>query len=396
MRGRIGRGLSIIYIVVTMVAATGLVSLAVDYGRVQMAKTELRRAADAGARAAATALGSTSTAQSLAVQFAGANTCDGQAVQLDVANDIEFGTWDSTTRTFTVYTGTNQANADAVRVTARRLASRGNALPLYLAGAVGQKTCDAQGSCIATIVTGGFGLVGINFISLKGNTTASYWSSTGATGGNAGDIASNGNISSTGTSYISGTVWHRPQTTVTGVTANRVRILPQPLSFANGDASPYTKNNNDNGLITPSNTVSNVPDFNAGAGKTVSVPGGHYFFHNFSASSTATVNFLGPAVVYYYGTFNLGAQTSTNGNLPKNLTFVAVPDPNTGASPGALTISGAGNLYATIYAPQSDITLSGSGNIYGSLIGKSITMSGSADIYYDLAIASQSAVQTVK
>src|ERR1051326_1023102 len=144
MRGRIGRGLSIIYIVVTMVAATGLVSLAVDYGRVQMAKTELRRAADAGARAAATALGSTSTAQSLAVQFAGANTCDGQAVQLDVANDIEFGTWDSTTRTFTVYTGTNQANADAVRVTARRRASRGNALPLYLAGAGGQKRAEER------------------------------------------------------------------------------------------------------------------------------------------------------------------------------------------------------------------------------------------------------------
>ena len=86
----------------------------------------------------------------------------------------------------------------------------------------------------------------------------------------------------------------------------------------------------------------------------------------------------------------LGGQTTTNASLPKNLTIVAVPDPGTGNPPGALTISAGSALYANIYAPQSDITLSGSGNIYGYIVGKSVTASGSAAIYYDLSLAGPS------
>ena len=55
-------------------------------------------------------------------------------------------------------------------------------------------------------------------------------------------------------------------------------------------------------------------------------------------------------------------------------------------------------LYANIYAPQSDVTLSGSGSIYGSIVGKSITMSGSSSIIYDLGLVppGSSAIALVK
>ena len=48
--------------------------------------------------------------------------------------------------------------------------------------------------------------------------------------------------------------------------------------------------------------------------------------------------------------------------------------------------------------PPKDRPLSGSGAIYGSVIAKSITMSGSSDIYYDLDLTplAGSAIALVK
>src|SRR5436305_747566 len=71
------KGVSLVYVAASMTALAGMISFAVDYGRVQLAKTELRKAADSAARAGAFGLGNYVTAQNLAVQFAGANNVDG-------------------------------------------------------------------------------------------------------------------------------------------------------------------------------------------------------------------------------------------------------------------------------------------------------------------------------
>src|SRR6266550_6914676 len=125
------RGIAAIYSILMMVALCGLVSLGVDLGRVQLAKTELRSAADAAARAGVAALANSVTqAQNDAVATAAANTCDGSSVVLDQTLDIDFGNWDSATRTFTVLSGAAQNNANSVRVTAHRIAARNTAIPL--------------------------------------------------------------------------------------------------------------------------------------------------------------------------------------------------------------------------------------------------------------------------
>jgi hypothetical protein len=43
-------------------------------------------------------------------------------------------------------------------------------------------------------------------------------------------------------------------------------------------------------------------------------------------------------------------------------------------------------LYASIYGPTSAVTLSGTGDIYGSVLGKSVSMTGTSAIHYDLGI----------
>ena len=143
--------------------------------------------------------------------------------------------------------------------------------------------------------------------------------------------------------------------------------------------------------------MNTTPDFNAKSGSSVTIPAGNYVFNNFTTSGSAIVTCTGPATIYFYGKFDMGAKTVTNGNAPKNLRIVAIPKPD-GKPPGTLNIGGGSALYADVYAPQSDVTLSGSGAIYGSVIGLSITMSGTSDIYYDLDLTPPggSAISLVK
>src|SRR5688500_10003820 len=103
------RGIAAVYSILMLVALCGLVSMGVDLGRVQLAKTELRAAADAAARAGVAGLAtSVAQARSDALAVAAANMCDGSAVALDPTLDIEFGSWNDATRTFTVLSGAAQ------------------------------------------------------------------------------------------------------------------------------------------------------------------------------------------------------------------------------------------------------------------------------------------------
>src|SRR5258706_783181 len=144
------RGISAAYSISVLIALCGFVSLAVDLGRVQLAKTELRTATDAAARAAAGGL-TTSPAQARAsaIAIAAANTCDGVAVGLIDPDDIELGFWDPDTRTFYPATGWLESFATAVRITAHRSASRGNGIPLVFAKLLGRNTCDIHAVAIA-------------------------------------------------------------------------------------------------------------------------------------------------------------------------------------------------------------------------------------------------------
>src|SRR4051812_37049384 len=96
------RGMVLAYACVAMVALLLVCSLAVDFGRVQLVKTELQRAADAAARHAATGI-SDGTAVSKATYLAGLNYADGTPVVLTMGggsnNDVELGHWDGSSFT---------------------------------------------------------------------------------------------------------------------------------------------------------------------------------------------------------------------------------------------------------------------------------------------------------
>lgn len=145
------RGGVLIYCVIAMTVLMGFCSLAVDLGRVQTTKSQLQAAADAAARYGIANIASgITTVQTCASNAASQNSADGVAVALDTTQDVEFGTWSTTSSTFTVLSGTARSSANAIRVTARRTSARGNAVPLLFAKVFGRDTCDVKAVAIAT------------------------------------------------------------------------------------------------------------------------------------------------------------------------------------------------------------------------------------------------------
>lgn len=145
------RGFAVLYFSIALAALMGVASLAVDFGRVQNVKSELRAAADAAARQAAIGLNiSVAEAKTRATQAVADNKADGQAIPFDVNADLEFGTWEPSTKTFSVLTGNLQSSATAVRVTLRRTKARNNPVPLTFARVVGKNDLDVAAEAIAT------------------------------------------------------------------------------------------------------------------------------------------------------------------------------------------------------------------------------------------------------
>src|SRR3954469_24731820 len=85
--------ITLIWVTVVFTTMVAFASLAVDFGRVQVAKTELLEAADAAARAGAGGLdGGGAPAKASAIDIAAQNLAAGEKVVLQDA-DLEFGLW---------------------------------------------------------------------------------------------------------------------------------------------------------------------------------------------------------------------------------------------------------------------------------------------------------------
>lgn len=152
------RGVTLVYMMMTLTAMCAVTSLAVDYGVVQLSKMELRRCADAAARAGAHALGtSNASGITLALQYAAANKVNGQTVTLDATQgDVQLGQWviDPTGKTapYFLQLPTNSTSINAVRVVAHLAASRGTGIPMLFAKLLGVNSCDVSAESIAMYI----------------------------------------------------------------------------------------------------------------------------------------------------------------------------------------------------------------------------------------------------
>jgi uncharacterized membrane protein len=357
--------MAVIYTAVSLGVLMMFASLGVDLARVQMAKTELRCTADAAARAAAASLSSgVSASESAAMAIASANTADGNGVTLQSGADIEFGTWDNTARTFTVLSGANRSYANAVRVTARRIATRGTAVPLVFAQVLGRNSCDVTASSVAWSQGSALGFVGLNGITVKNNLTTAIYDSSSSTDpsvssqGSGVTLASNDDISGKNNNSIGGAVLGPSGTN--DIAAGFTVHLSSALSYAQPSFST-------------TGSAMNV------SGTTVKA-GGTYYISDLAIANNAELKFSGPATLYISGDVNFaqsGTITAYNG-IPANL---VIYQKGTGSFGG----SNANNVDVTadIYAPGVDFSCKNGATFRGRAIFGTIYAKNNLELYYD-------------
>jgi Flp pilus assembly protein TadG len=350
---RVRRGATFIYCVVAVVAVCGIVSFGVDLGRVQLTKTELQRAADAAARYAATGLAD-GTYLAKAQAVAAENPCDGVTLSL-TAQDVESGMWANGAFT------PGGASPNAVRITARREASRGNAVPLVFAAVAGKSS------------NGMYGLIGLDRVTMSGNAELDSYNSddapySAATRLNNGDVATNGSISLSGNAKIRGDAMYKTTFTTSG---NAGVVAPGTAQVMNGTIS----------LPNPSLPASytNKGSFSGSGNGSTTLSSGNYYYTGFSLSGNHTLNVTGQVNIYVNGSVGLSGNMSVAGNLPGNFKVYLL-------NSSAVSLSGNGTLYADVYAPTSAITISGNGDFFGRAVGKSIAVSGNGGLHYDEAL----------
>ncbi|MEO6434865.1 MAG: pilus assembly protein TadG-related protein [Tepidisphaeraceae bacterium] len=387
------RGMALLWVTVAMTLFCAIGSLAMDYGRIQVVRSELHRAADAAARAAAANLAQPSAARRIASEYASRNIADGSPVELLVSKDVELGTWDHSSRKFSPLTGPRENAANAVRVTAYRIAARSTAVPLLWASLLGQNTCDVRAVAICAVGGANYGIIGLDWVAMQGNSTSSYWPGGASNGGSFGSVASNGNITLSGDATINGDARPGIGMTATGGRVSGSReSLDVVLSFPAGDAGTYATVNDNNQLPRWACPGDNLV---LAKNRQLTAPGGTYYFRDVITGGSSTIRFSGPTTIYCWGRFDMNANTTTAADLPTNLKIVMCTGPQ-GQRPGPLSINAGANFYAQVYAPQSAVTVTGGGDIFGSVLGKTVDMSGTGRIHYDLSLNTGGGITMVK
>lgn len=370
--------MTLIYVTLLWGVVVGFCSMGVDWGRVQLIKTQLQRAADAASRAAVAQLpNGVTAAQNAAVTYGGYNTADGTSVVIDPNNDVEFGTWNTSNRTFTVLAGAARSSANALRVTARRTAANGNAVPLTFAVTIGRSSVDVNARVIALATIGSqpYGIVGLNGMTL--NSTG-FWDSYDSSAGlySAGsahskaDAASNSDINiQSGT--VKGDAHPGTGHNFNGNCTGNNSQLTSTLSYPAVTVGAY-----DNAALP--GAYFNGTDFSiSGSGVTATIPAGTYYVRDFIATGHATVNFTGSATVYVYGTFNVNNSTvNAYQHRPPNLRFMFT-------SAATMQMRSSASVEAILYGPQIPFSITGASDVYGDVCCSSLAQSGTGNIHMD-------------
>jgi Flp pilus assembly protein TadG len=390
--GRRRRGNILVLSAFLLVVLLVLIALSADIGYMYSVKARLQNAADAGACAGAVATPEGSeAARAAAIEFAEKNQL--YPGEFTVGNaDVELGTWDEATATFTKLEGLNEDGASVVRVVCRRTKAGGNEVPLFFGHLLGSDYTDIVATATARYKTSQCGMIiGLNGVSLSGSSYVdAYRADEGAyvpgSAGLDGHVCSNGDINVSVSAAIYGDAHPGPDHAVTDTSsigvAGNTQPLKEELSFPAidpGDAAT----NNDNDQIP--NTPFGVPpitasgDFSLFFPFRIDLPPGTYYFNNFSLTSGSTLGISGKTVIYTTGTFSVsGASIANDTYLPKNLEIYVM-----GSS---VTISGLSNFYGNIYAPSAQVSRSGDADYFGSIVAGEIASSGTGGIHADKSL----------
>lgn len=369
---------AIIYVIIALPPMIGFASLAVDLGRVQVAKTELRRAADAAAIYGSKGL-SNGTALAKAIQAAGENKVDGIALVLQ-SSDVSTGSWAS--GQFTA--GGTPTNA--IRVTTGRTAARGNAIALVFGSIIGRSACDINATSVAYLTAGasgsGYGYFATGNVLMQNGPilvdsyNAASLPYSGSTAENKAGVATNGSIL-TNNVTVYGNLQAGPGQSISHQNGS-LTVTGSQTSLTTSVSYPAPA------MPTSYTSLSNV---NLGSGQSLTLgTAGQtttYYATNFNVGSGATLKVNGPVVLYVNGNFEIDGATNVLNNLPANFSVMQL-------SSSGVTFNGTSNIYAHVYAPNSPLNINSALNYFGALVVGQMNLSGQVKLHDDESNASSS------
>ena len=248
------------------------------------------------------------------------------------------------------------------------------------------------------------GIVGLNSVTTSGSASAdSFDSSAGSYANSKSSLArilSNGTISLTGTK-VYGNVLSATKNVMVGTGSVVTGNVTAGTTISNSGTigGMVTANSPSSAIVAPA--VAPCSLINASAalsgnytydatkgnltvsgGKTATIANGNYCFNTLTLSGGSTLTVNGPVKIGTIGAFNASGGSLVNTTLlPSNLQIAVSYSGNNG-----VTLSGGSSAYLTVYAPGTDVTLSGSSPLYGALVGKTLTLSGSSAVHFDVSV----------
>lgn len=221
-----------------------------------------------------------------------------------------------------------------------------------------------------------------------GSTTDSYDSRTGAYGGtnvgSDGDVGSNGTITLTGSgAIVNGDASALTSVTTTGgaLITGTTTSLMAPIEFppiSHPCGSPYTYSS---GSGLTGGTYNSANGQLRGTGSTnITLANGTYCFSSVDLAGTSTLTVNGPVKIYLTADSNFtgGGAVNTTG-LPENFQIFSLFS----SSSQGISVSGGSQTAMAIYAPDCRVALSGGSQYSGSIIGRSVDISGGTQFHYD-------------
>jgi hypothetical protein len=104
------------------------------------------------------------------------------------------------------------------------------------------------------------------------------------------------------------------------------------------------------------------------------------------------------ATIYFAGNVDISGNGVLNrNNQPGDLMLYGIQPPD-GASEH-VNFGGNSQITASVYAPGHDVTVNGggtNGHVYGSIIGKTVTMTGVSNLHYDESLGATGMINNYK
>lgn len=228
-----------------------------------------------------------------------------------------------------------------------------------------------------------------------------------------GDIATDGNLIEAGNAHIYGDVATNSGTVsgvanITGTERSDFYQEPIPVgapSWPSINPAPQTVTSNTTLAASPTkgswNSRYRLSDISLSGGETLTLAGnadGSQIFIELyvagdikiSGSSQIRIEPGVTATIYFAGDVDITGNGIVNSNnQPGDLLVYGIQPQDSTAR--HVKLGGNGQITAAVYAPNHDVTIDGggtSGHVFGSVVGKTVVMTGVTNLHYDEALGS--------